>query len=144
MVVRSESFEGDGEVHVTAEPVVQAESVTIVHGAKVKLGTWYRMELTTGERARINADGTFYMDNAKEPTMQEQGIKNRFTYRPPSAAKVEVHQQIRQWGLDLAYDLNEVLPEGREKSLAITKLEEVVMWANAAVARDTSTEDDES
>jgi hypothetical protein len=27
------------------------------------------------------------------------------------------------------------LPEGREKALAVTHLEEVMMWSNAAIAR---------
>jgi hypothetical protein len=36
----------------------------------------------------------------------------------------------------LADALNESLPEGREKAVVMTKLEEVMFWANAAVARD--------
>ena len=38
-------------------------------------------------------------------------------------------------GLDLAHVLNELVPDSREKSLAITHLEEVMMWSNAAIAR---------
>ncbi len=32
--------------------------------------------------------------------------------------------------------VNEVVPDGREKYLAFTKLEEVMFWANAGLARD--------
>ena len=32
--------------------------------------------------------------------------------------------------------LDEYCPESREKSLAVTKLEEVVFWSNAAIARE--------
>ncbi|MGH3375967.1 MAG: DUF7681 family protein [Actinoallomurus sp.] len=39
----------------------------------------------------------------------------------------------------MADALNEVLPEGREKSLAITNLEQAMFWANAAVARQEET-----
>lgn len=36
--------------------------------------------------------------------------------------------------MGLAVILNERLPEGREKALAMTKLEECAMWANKAIA----------
>lgn len=34
-----------------------------------------------------------------------------------------------------AEDVIELIPEGREASLAVTHLEEALMWANKAVAR---------
>lgn len=62
-------------------------------------------------------------------------LAHRFTYYPPNDAKIATHQNIRTLTGDLARQLNEILPDGREKSLAITRLEEVMMWSNAAVAR---------
>lgn len=38
--------------------------------------------------------------------------------------------------VDIGMYLVDVLPEGQEKSLALTKLEEVSMWSKAAVARN--------
>jgi hypothetical protein len=68
--------------------------------------------------------------------MELHDLSNRFTYHPPQdAVTISLHQACRNHGKELAYWLNDNLPESREKSLAITKLEEVVMWANAAVAR---------
>lgn len=46
------------------------------------------------------------------------------------------HTSVRNAFKELALKLVEDLPEGREKSLAITKLEEGMFWANAAVARN--------
>ena len=37
---------------------------------------------------------------------------------------------------EFAYLLNDLCPDSREKSLAMTKLEECVMWANASIARN--------
>lgn len=34
--------------------------------------------------------------------------------------------------------INNLCPESREKSLAVTNLEESVMWANASIARNPS------
>lgn len=68
--------------------------------------------------------------------MDTTDLINRFEYHKPDAEKAETHAAIRERCLMLAEQLNECLPEGREKSLAITHLEEVMMWSNAAIARN--------
>lgn len=68
--------------------------------------------------------------------MNADDIEHRFTYHPPvSPERTRAHQHIRKRARTLALELNEILPDGREKSLAITKLEEAVFWSNAALAR---------
>lgn len=62
-------------------------------------------------------------------------LANRFTYHPPKAGQPEQFQLIRSIAHSYATVINETCPDGREKSLSITKLEEVVFWANAAMAR---------
>lgn len=62
-------------------------------------------------------------------------LKNRFEYHAPDATKIIIHTSIREECFELANLLNALLPEGREKSLAITKLEEVMYWGNASIAR---------
>lgn len=67
--------------------------------------------------------------------MDATDIEKRFAYHAPDADKVVLHEHVRSETRKLAYYLNELLPEGREKSLVITHLEDVMMWANAAIAR---------
>ncbi len=70
--------------------------------------------------------------------MDPKDIENRFAFHPASTEeKREAHTSIRQNCKVLADFLNEKLPEGREKSLAITHLEDVMMWANASLARNS-------
>jgi len=67
--------------------------------------------------------------------MTKEDIENRFTYHAPKDGQPEIYQDIRTLAKELALDINEFVPEGREKSLAITKLEEATFWANAGIAR---------
>lgn len=67
--------------------------------------------------------------------MEHGDIDNRFDYHAPDAEKRTRHENVRGQCWSLANYLNTTLPEGREKSLAITKLEEAMFWANAAIAR---------
>ncbi len=64
----------------------------------------------------------------------DEDLENRFGYHKASEETIPKHQKIRQSYLDLALFLNELLPEGREKSLAFTALQEAAMWSNASVA----------
>jgi hypothetical protein len=63
-------------------------------------------------------------------------LANRFQYHRPANSFVEdQHNRVRVMLLEVAEELDHRLPDGREKSLAITKLEETMFWANAAIAR---------
>ena len=63
-------------------------------------------------------------------------LENRFNYHPASALERQLaHQTIRTHCLELAGLFDEYLPAGRELALALTKLEEAMFWANAAIAR---------
>jgi len=65
-------------------------------------------------------------------------LQNRFTYHAPKEDQIKKYEEIRDRSHKLAQNLNALCPDSREKSLAITKLEEVVFWANASIARDSS------
>jgi hypothetical protein len=62
-------------------------------------------------------------------------LENRFTYHAPKPGQPELYEQIRFAGLNFALLIDRHTPECRELSTAITKIEEAVMWANAAIAR---------
>lgn len=68
--------------------------------------------------------------------MANQTIENNFTYHTLTTDKIDITNCIRLNAKDLALFIDEVCPNSREKSLAMTKLEEAVMWANASVARN--------
>ena len=69
-------------------------------------------------------------------TVDENELSIRFTYHPPKDDQQTVkYETIRRYAGEFAKFLSEACPDGREKSLAFTKLEECVMWANAAIAR---------
>lgn len=63
-------------------------------------------------------------------------LENRFTYHNPSEGNKPKHVQVNETLLAVAEDFDELLPDGREKSLALTKLEEAKFWSNAAIARN--------
>lgn len=67
---------------------------------------------------------------------KNEQIEKAFTYHAPKEGQPERYQAIRDIikAASLAVDIYS--PNSREKSLALTKLEEAVMWANAAIARN--------
>ena len=67
--------------------------------------------------------------------MDKAELEKRFTYHAPTQANIGHFKTIRNMALNFARYINGVCPDGREKSTAITKLDETVMWANASLAR---------
>lgn len=70
--------------------------------------------------------------------MDTKNLQNRFKYHELDAIKVQKMENIRKNFLWMAEFINEMCPDGREKSLAITQLEEAQFWTNAAIARDNA------
>lgn len=67
--------------------------------------------------------------------MHRDDIEKRFTYHPPLPGQPALYEVLRQHAKQFAHLICTYTPESREQSLAITALEESVMWANAAIAR---------
>ena len=66
---------------------------------------------------------------------EKDDINHRFTYHPPKEGQPQTYVYLRKEARMLAYDILDLCPQGRERSLALTKLEEAVFWANASIAR---------
>lgn len=64
----------------------------------------------------------------------EARLNNSFTYHSPKDDQPERYVILRDTAKDLATLIVANTPPGREQSLAITKLEESIMWANKAIA----------
>lgn len=64
-------------------------------------------------------------------------IDNRFDYHRPNDEKVTAHENVRESCKTVAHYIDAAVPPGREKALALTKLEEAMFWANAAIARSS-------
>jgi hypothetical protein len=68
-----------------------------------------------------------------------QDVIHRFTFHPATTQeKRDDHAGVRTTIGQAAMDVDMMTPPGREKSLALTKLEEAMFWANAAIARAAS------
>lgn len=75
------------------------------------------------------------MSAPQDVTAQE--IDHRFTYHPPTGFVIRgAHDDIRSLMRETAHQLRIELPPGREKSLALTALEEASFWCHAAIARN--------
>ena len=69
-------------------------------------------------------------------TADQTRLEKDFTYHAPKGDQPERYTALRKMGKDLAEQIMYKTPQGREQSLALTKLEEAIFWANAAIARN--------
>lgn len=77
------------------------------------------------------------MERIYEPISEMVGrIEHNFTFHAPNEDQPQRYEAIRSRAKEYALWLISVTPPSREQSLALTALEEVVFWANAAIARN--------
>jgi hypothetical protein len=60
-------------------------------------------------------------------------VSHKFEYQAPDERQAAAIQKIRASMKSLHDELVTTIPECRERSLAVTKLEEASMWANKAI-----------
>lgn len=63
-------------------------------------------------------------------------IENNFKYRPVKDDQAERYNLLRSLAKNLARAINANCPDSREKALAITNLEESVVWSIEAISRN--------
>ena len=61
-------------------------------------------------------------------------INQTFKYHTPKENQSERYQAIREKAKELATLITESTPVSREQSVALTNLQQAVMWANASIA----------
>lgn len=65
----------------------------------------------------------------------DEALANLFAYHPPLTEATKArHEDVRNLLNETAQVLNNWLPASREKSIALTKIQEAMWAANAAVA----------
>ena len=67
---------------------------------------------------------------------QQKLLDNNFTYHAPFKDQQNRYVILRAMGKEMAKIILMYTPQSREQSLALTKLEESVMWSNASIARN--------
>ena len=78
------------------------------------------------------------MAKCDETTTTFDDIARFFTYHAPNPDNIKTYKDIRQYGFNFASYLLDNVPHSDERTLALEKLREVVMWANAAIACDAN------
>lgn len=61
-------------------------------------------------------------------------LENIFTYHSPKGTQQERYVELREKALSFALLVHAHCPESREKSLAITLIQQATQMANAAIA----------
>jgi hypothetical protein len=64
-------------------------------------------------------------------------IDHRMTFHPVAGpAQAEKYEKIRAAGREFAHLIADLVPYSDERSNALTRIDEAIMWANAGVARN--------
>jgi hypothetical protein len=66
--------------------------------------------------------------------MTNEQIENWFTYHPPSKTDLVAYEKLRNAAKVFANAINDICPDSADKTVAIRKVREAVMIANASIA----------
>ena len=71
--------------------------------------------------------------------MEDVSNRDKVTYHAPSPDGIQRHAELSLMFEQMLNEMDNIVPAGRERSLAKTKLEEAKFWASAGVARNPET-----
>lgn len=75
--------------------------------------------------------------------LSKDELRNRFGTKVPQSNQAAYnHARLRDEYHAFASLLNDVLPEGRAKSIALTELETAAMWSHKAMAEKVDSDSD--
>jgi hypothetical protein len=61
-------------------------------------------------------------------------LDNIFSYHAPKADQADRYETLREAAKEFAKQVEALTPVSREQSVALTNVQQAVMWANAAIA----------
>ncbi len=94
--------------------------------------------LADGSTRMRDLNGSDSTRTGNVPGMDEMIRRFRnIPYNPEDTDRQQCHDLVREWGRMAAGLTCELVPEGRHRSLAVTKLEEWVMWLNKGIAENS-------
>lgn len=70
-----------------------------------------------------------------KPQISDEELDIRFDYHSPTPEQIPHYTEVRRRFKELAKYLRDTIPEGREKNVAFTHLEQAQFCANSAIAR---------
>lgn len=73
---------------------------------------------------------------SNEPKDIREDLANRFNHHSPTPSAVAAHRNVRDACHAASVIIVSNVPPGRERSLALTHLEDAMMWGNAGIARN--------
>lgn len=91
---------------------------------------------TVGERVVAAPGGVLVTPGVDRKAAILADVQNRFTYHPPKGDQAQRYSGIRDRFRELAEKIVLETPVSREQATALTLLDQAMMMANAAIARN--------
>ena len=92
------------------------------------------LSINRGERHVNSQDKRDGYDPYHKETAPVERIGRAFKYHRPTGDQTPRYQTLRLNGQNLALLIEDHCPESYEREIAINKLKESIMWANASIA----------